>query len=281
MPQPIAVMKLFRARPAYPKDGDLVRIVQAAARRLAEKIEKMDAASLDLSAGTRRLFERGGVNLRPYIERCAQVFAWSLPRNERPFTDLALLAFNDGIGVFSLLAKECSIGKVVYHDANDVVRCDARAIARAIGQTADHYVFGDTEEVEFVLTRHAIACDVFVSSNPLGAPTRASAPRALAAFLSAICEQSTGALSLALALEERSLRRLSGPLRANDIDSLSRELAGAGFETKIVRSIDRSSGTVVLAGSRPAEARALIEARPTAATEPVEPRLSMSARESR
>jgi hypothetical protein len=247
-------MNLFSAHPAYPKDRDLTRVVQAAASRLAGKIERLDVASLDLSMETRGLFEHDRVRLRDRVQRCACVFAWSLPQNERPFTDLTLVAFKDGLGVFSLLAKECSIGKVVYNDSNDALRCDARTIARAIGQPADYYVFGDAEEVAFVVKRYSIACDVFVTCDTsLSAGARAM-PYTLTALLNEVSEESMGALSLALALEQRPSDRSARQHLANDFDRLSGELGGAGFDVKRLRLRDRSGGALVLAGSRPAGA---------------------------
>lgn len=245
-------MNLFRSRPEYPKDRDLVRVVQSAASRLVDKIGRLDVAPLDLSAHSRDLFENRREELCSRIERDAQVFAWSLPQNEKPFTALTVVAFHDGVGIFSLLAKECSIGIVVYHDSNDVLRCDARKIARAIGAPADQYVFGDAEEVEFVVKRYPIACDVFVSRDLSFSSGARAAPYTLTAFLNAISEESKGALSLALVADTRSSERATAQPPTNDFDFLSGELARAGFDVKKIRFRDRSRASIILAASRPA-----------------------------
>jgi hypothetical protein len=252
-------MRLFRGRPAYPKDRDLVRVVEAAASRLADELERLDVSSLDLSTATRRVFECRRGDFRTHVQSCAHAFAWSLPRNERPFTDLSLVAFNDGLGVSSLLAKECSIGTVTYHDSDDVLRGDARAIARAIGYPADRYVFGDADEIEFVLERSGIACDVFVSSDG-GAPGRATAsPERLITLLNTLSNRTKGALSFGLTLDYGS----PGGTPVTNLDTFKTTFDRAGFETIIVRGPNpfslppaaRGSGRpVVLAGSRVAGA---------------------------
>ncbi len=229
-------MNLFRGHPPYPKDRDLVRVVRAAASRLAGKLDRLDAESLDLSTEARRLLQHPHKDLRAHIERCAHVFAWSLPRNEKPFTDLVLVAFNDGIGVFSLLAKECSIGTVVYHDSSDVLRSDARTIAHAIAQPADHYVFGDTEEIEFIAKKHSITCDMFVSCDAV------EGSRRLAPLLNALSEPSKGAISFGLALEEQlPSRSMEEGRAATDLTVFCEELGRAGFDVSVVRGPSAAS----------------------------------------
>jgi len=244
-------MNLFRGRPAYPKDRDLARVVQAAASRLAEKLERVDPDSLDLSSETRGLFRERRMSIKGRVEYCAHIFAWALPRDEKPFSDLSLVAFNDGLGFFSLLAKECSVGTVVYHGTDDDLRRDARIIAKAIGNPADHYVFGDLEDLEFVMEKHSIPCDVFVSCDAL---EHLADP---ISFFDALTEISNGAMSFAIAGSRES--RLE-PVRAEE----KRTLAGlrddfdrAGFQTSLVpgrpaprlKSIRSSLGGLVTRGS--------------------------------
>lgn len=226
-------MNLFRDRPAYPKDRDLARVIQAAASRLIEKLERVDFDSLDLSSETRALFRERRMSIGKRVERYAHIFAWALPRDERPFSDLSLIAFNDGLGFFSLLAKECSVGTVVYHDANDELLRDARTLARTIGHPADHYVFGDLEDLEFVMKRRAISCDVFVSCGALELVDK------LRSFFDAVSDTTNGAICFGLGLEKpTSPSSVANPVRDPGIARVLRcfrEFGTAGFHVIVVR----------------------------------------------
>ena len=222
-------MSIFGGRPAYPKDRDLVRVVEAAASRLAGKLESLDISSLELSVETRALFADPHGRLRAHIDRCAHVFAWSLPRDEKPFSDLSLLAFADGVGLFSLLAKECSVGTVVYHDSSDVLRCDAKAIADTIGNTADYYVFGGIEELEFITDRYAISCDVFVSSDASPHIDR------LSPFFDTLSRLSNGGMSFGLGVDKKAFSKAARDRHATASSRFCDALARMGFRLNLVR----------------------------------------------
>ncbi len=227
-------MNLFRGRTAYPKDRDLVRVVHAAASRVVGKLENLDLNSLELSLDTRNLLRDEPEKVRASIESCALVFAWSIAKDEKPFSDLTLFALDDGFGFFSLLAKECNVGTVVYHDTSDALRSDARTVARAIGNEADYYVFGDVEELEFVVRKYSIACDVFVSR---GAIDRMGALRP---FFDAASGLSNGSVAFAFALDDvchsREAPRPQGLTRGAAISRCCDALGRAGFEVTVVRS---------------------------------------------
>lgn len=222
-------MSIFGGRPAYPKDRDLVRVVGAAASRLVGKLEFLDTSTLDLSVETRSLFREERGRLRSHIERCAHVFAWSLPRDEKPFSNLSLIAFADGLGFFSLLAKECAIGTVVYHDSSDVLRCDAKAIADAIGNTADYYVFGDIEELEFITNRYAISCDVFVSNDA------SEQMEKLSPFFDTLSRLSEGAMSFGLGVDKRAFSKSTREQHATPSARFCAALDRIGFQMSLVR----------------------------------------------
>jgi hypothetical protein len=226
-------MNLLRGRLAYPNDRDLARVVRAAASRVIGKLESLDTDSLGLSPGTRRLLHEEPEIARAKVETCARVFAWSLPKDEKPFSDLTLVAFNDGLGLFSLLARECSVGTVVYHDSNDALRSDARAIAQATGSAADYYVFGEVEELEFVLRRSSIACDVLVSCDA------ADHVEELGPLLDGDAGFSRRGMAFGFGVEYRRLStgatECKESPRANTISACCAALAKAGFELSVVR----------------------------------------------
>jgi hypothetical protein len=237
-------MNLIRRNPVYPKDRDLSRVVQAAAARLARKFDGLDPHSLDLSPDACSLVCQRRENVREEIERCAQVFAWALPRNERPFSDLSLVAFADRLGIFALLARECSIGTVVCHNTEGADVDDARVVAKTLGSPADHYVFGDLEDLEFVLKHRGLACDVFVSRGAL------DVLESVSSFFDAVCERANGTVSLALGHGNRLCGFVRSPSEGAALLHRRRgELSAAGFQM----SMTRAGRSLILSGSRSAD----------------------------
>ena len=239
-------MNLIRRTPAYPKDRDLSRVVQAAAARLAGKIEGLDPHSLDLSPEACSLICQRRECVKEEIERCAQVFAWALPRDEKPFSDLSLVAFADRLGLFALLARECSIGTVVCHNTEGADVDDARVVAKALGSPADHYVFGDLEDLEFVLGHRGISCDVFVSRGSQ------DVMKDMGGFLDAVTGRTNGAVSLGLGLGNRRSLGFAGSRTTGTgavlLHRCRDELCAAGFQT----SVTRTGRSLILSGSRAA-----------------------------
>jgi hypothetical protein len=236
-------MNFIRRRPAYPKDRDLSRVVQAAAERLARKLDGLDPHSLGLSPDACALLCQRLGHVKEEIERCAHVFAWALPRDEKPFSDLSLVAFADRLGLFALLARECSIGTVVCHNTEGADVDDARVVAKALGSPADHYVFGDLEDLEFVMKHRGLACDAFVSRGAL------DALESVSAFFDAVCERANGTVSLALGHGNRLCGFARSPAEGAALLHRRRdELSAAGFQM----SMTRAGRSIILSGSRSA-----------------------------
>lgn len=239
-------MNLIRRTPAYPKDRDLSRVVQAAAARLVQKFDGLDPHSLDLSPEACSLLCQRRESVKEEIERCAHVFAWALPRDDKPFSDLSLVAFADRLGLFALLARECSIGTVVCHNTEGADVDDARIVAKALRSPADHYVFGDLEDLEFVLGHRGISCNVFVSLGAL------EVTRELGRFLDAVTERANGAVSLGLGLGKRQPFGFDGSRTVGANAALLHrcrdELSAAGFQMNVTRS----GRSLILSGARAA-----------------------------
>jgi hypothetical protein len=239
-------MNLIRRNPVYPKDRDLSRVVQAAAARLVQKFDGLDPHSLDLSPDARSLICQRRASVREEIERCAHVFAWALPRDDKPFSDLSLVAFADRLGLFALLARECNVGTVVCHNTDGADVDDARVVAKTIGSPADHYVFGDFEDLEFVMKHREISCDVFVSRGALDVMENMNA------FFDAVCGPTNGVISLGLGYGKRRPFGIAGSLTDGHEESrvlqCRAELAAAGFQMGVIRS----GRSLVLSGSRTA-----------------------------
>lgn len=178
-------MRIFRGFTDYPKDRDLAGVVSAAVFCVSDKLARLEDGNLSLTEATRKILcetpraepetadtpspgrfsrlPRARWALRSAIERAAQTFAWALPADDKPFSDLTLVAFNDGFGILSLIARECNIGTIIYANPDDALCDDARVVGRATGNKADYYLCGDIEDVHFFAKRNDIECDVFVS----------------------------------------------------------------------------------------------------------------------
>jgi hypothetical protein len=179
--------------------------------------------------------------LNEEISRCAHIFAWALPRDEKPFSDLSLVAFADAMGIFSLLGRECNVGTVVNHNADGSDLDDVRVIAKALGSPVDHYVFGDLEDLDFVMDHREIPCDVFVSRSGLDLID------GIGGFFDTVSASANGAISFGLGFDKS---------RSLVVEDAPEQVPGA---IKILRSFDRlvANGfqVAVLRGSSTAEPR--------------------------
>jgi 2-polyprenyl-3-methyl-5-hydroxy-6-metoxy-1,4-benzoquinol methylase len=148
-----------------PNNPELVKRIATAASSLYEKLATLNLDRLDLSDYNRAYLRRYQRKLRTNLQKYAYVLAWGLAQNSRPLGHAVLLEYGGGSGILSLLAKECGIGTVIYSDIYDVSCVDAETIGQATGNTADHYVCGDIDDVAEFMSRNSISCDIMVSSD--------------------------------------------------------------------------------------------------------------------
>jgi hypothetical protein len=274
-------MRIFRASTEYPKDRDLTGVIRAAVLRVSEKLAHLNSENIAISDSSKeilcdmpgnieeipdfsmpRLFPRlprARWALRTAIERAGQTFAWALPDDETPFSDLTLIAFNDGFGILSLIARECNIGTIVYVNPDDRLCDDARAIGRATGNRADHYIYGDIEDVHFYIKRTGIECDVFVSRDGIGNSTDPEL------FFDTLFDISDRGFSFGFDSAEPLCTSIKQSLRIDEASSLRRHLITAGFRVEQFHTSAASRGPVVprLKGSLSDLASRLIRRRPS------------------
>ena len=274
-------MRISRASTEYPKDRDLTGVVRAAVFRVSEKLAGLNSENLTISDGSKkilcdmpgketeapdssmpRLFPRlprARWTLRSAIERAAQTFAWALPDDETPFSDLTLVAFNDGFGILSLIARECNIGTIVYVNPDDTLCDDARAIGRATGNRADHYIYGDIEDVHFYIKRTGIECDVFVSRDGIGNSTD---PKL---FFDTLFDISDRGFSFGFDSAEPICTSIKQSHRIDEASSLRQHLIAAGFRMERFHTSAAGRGPVAprLKGSLSDLASRLIRRRPS------------------
>jgi len=248
---------------------------------VSEKLARLSSENLTISDGSKkilcdmpateeetpdssmpRLFPRlprARWALRSAIERAAQTFAWALPDNETPFSDLTLIALNDGFGILSLIARECNIGTIVYVNPDDTLCDDARAIGRATGNRADHYIYGDIEDVHFYIKRIGIECDVFVSRDGIGNSTEPEL------FFDTLFDISDHGFSFGFDSAEPLCRSITQIPRVDEASAIRRHLITAGFRVEQFHTSAAGRGPVVprLKGSLSDLASRLIRRRPS------------------
>jgi hypothetical protein len=197
--------------------------------------------------------------LRTEIERTARTFAWALPENERPFSDLTLVTFNDRFGLLSLIARECNIGTIIHAHTNDKRCDDARVIGRITGNKADRYICGDIEDVHFFMKRIGMSCDVFVSREGIGG---APDPRL---FFDTLFDMSESGFSFGFDSFDpvTSSARVGGA--TDEAASLRRHLLDAGFRVDRFHTSTAEKGPFVprLKGSISDLALRLVRRRPS------------------
>lgn len=254
-------MQIFRGFTDYPKDRDLTGVVSAAVYRVAEKLAHLDGENLAMTETSRKILceiprrdseptdapapnhfsrlPRARWTLRSAIERAAQTFAWALPADDKPFSDLTLVAFNDGFGILSLIARECNIGKIIYANPDDALCDDARTIGRATGNKADHYVCGDIEDIHFYMRRTGIECNVFVSRSGI----RDTADPQL--FFDTLFDISEGGFSFGFDSAEPLCSSAQNSDVAGEASAIRRHLVTAGFRVERFHTSAAGKGPVV------------------------------------
>lgn len=151
----------------YPVSADLTRDLNRAAGRLARKIQALDAAGLEISLYTRRYFKDYQLRLAPALQMYAFILAWALGKTPGPLGEITFVDYGGGSGLFSLLAREMGLGRVIYHDIYDLSCHDAALIGGKLGLAADEYVCGDVEVLSRYLRGQAPAATVLASHDVL------------------------------------------------------------------------------------------------------------------
>jgi 2-polyprenyl-3-methyl-5-hydroxy-6-metoxy-1,4-benzoquinol methylase len=156
-------MKYFFDHARLPADRPLLQGVNAAADRLARKVEALRVQDSGLSDYCCRVLLEKRRVLTAYLQIYTYILSWALHRQARPYSDLKILEYGGGIGLMSMLARELGVGTVVYNDIYEVSCADAKHLADLLGLRADHYICGDIEDVIGYLQTSALDLDGIVS----------------------------------------------------------------------------------------------------------------------
>jgi hypothetical protein len=146
-----------------PARADLCEDIDSAAGRLQTRLRALDLQALDVSDYTKRYFGKYLKHLTTGLQLHCYLLALALARTPEPTERSVLIDYGGGSGLLSLIAKELGAGMVVYTDIYDVSCHDARALARALGIEADHYVLGDLPDVIAYLQQGGLAATAIAS----------------------------------------------------------------------------------------------------------------------
>ena len=140
-------MKYLFDHAKLPKDHRLLRDVNSAAERLAQKLEALHIEKSGLSEYCARVLRDKREVLTAYLQIYTYVLSWGISSSKTPYSKLTVLEYGGGIGLISMLAKELGVGTVIYNDIYDVSHVGAQHLAGLLGLRAEHYVLGDVDDV--------------------------------------------------------------------------------------------------------------------------------------
>ncbi|MBU7011985.1 MAG: methyltransferase domain-containing protein [Theionarchaea archaeon] len=155
-------MKFIYSHARLPENPKLLQDIDSAAQRLFKKVHRIDIDSLDVSDYTKHYLRNLLGKIQNMLQKYSYVLSWSAASSisREEFT---LVEYGGGSGLLSLLAKELSIGTVIYNDIYPISCRDAKTIGDAMENQADHYVQGDIDDVITFLETHSLSCDAVAS----------------------------------------------------------------------------------------------------------------------
>jgi hypothetical protein len=156
-------MKYFFDYARLPHDRRLLQNVNAAADRLAQKVQSVRLEDNGFSDHCSRVLLDKRDALTAYLQIYTYILSWALHGHAGPYSRLALLDYGGGIGLISMLAKELGVGTVVYNDIYKASCTDAQHLADLLELRADHYVCGDIEDVIHYVEKIHLDLDAVVS----------------------------------------------------------------------------------------------------------------------
>ncbi len=148
-----------------PPDTALKTTINAAAERIFSKISRLNIDKLDIADYTRVYLRKYQNKLRQYLQRYTYELSWAVYDSGKPIQQLTVIDFGAGVGVMTLLVKECGFKRVIYNDIYDVSCRDAAVIGRANDAAADEYVCGDLDGLIAHCNAHNISCDILLSCD--------------------------------------------------------------------------------------------------------------------
>ena len=157
--------RYFYANSRLPNDVALTHQINSAADRLYKKLIGLNLKELGISEYNQRYLGGKLANLIGTLQLYTYLLGLSLEGNKLPLEKFVFIDYGGGSGVFSLLAKELGIGRVIYNDIYDVSCDDAKKVAQATAIDVDGFVCGDLEELIFYIDNNSLAVNAISSHD--------------------------------------------------------------------------------------------------------------------
>ena len=123
-------MKYFYKNTKSFKNKLLMNEINQAAIRLTDKMLKLDFKNLNISEYNANYLTNNFKNPTSTIQMNSYLLYLCLENNNTSKENFSIIDYGGGSGVFSLLAKEYGISKVIYNDIYDVSCNDIEKLSK-------------------------------------------------------------------------------------------------------------------------------------------------------
>jgi hypothetical protein len=119
--------------------------IRSASQRLKAKLAGLPVFSVGISEYNQQYISAKLNDIDSSLDIYCRILNFALQDNHSALSDFTLVDYGGGSGIFSLLAKEAGIGKVIYNDIYDVSCSDILQISKHINIPIDHVICGDVD----------------------------------------------------------------------------------------------------------------------------------------
>ena len=140
-------MKYFYKNTKSFKNKLLMSEINQAAIRLTDKMLKLDFKNLNISEYNANYLTNNFKNPTSTIQMNSYLLYLCLENNNTSKENFSIIDYGGGSGVFSLLAKEYGINKVIYNDIYDVSCNDIEKLSKVLNLNIDENICGDITDL--------------------------------------------------------------------------------------------------------------------------------------
>jgi len=156
-------MKYLYTWARMPTDNEILHKLCNACSRLEQKLAKLDLNSLGISEYNQQYLRNKIASLEHTLQLYGYLVLLSLSPERIDVDDCTVLDYGGGSGIFSFLAKEMGVGRVIYNDIYDVSCRDVKQLGRALSLELDDVVCGDVDDLISYVKEHSIIVNAIAS----------------------------------------------------------------------------------------------------------------------
>ncbi len=140
-------MKFFPKNARLPQNTNLLLDINDAAEKLYEKLIHLNLDNVDLSEYNKKYFSKKVKQLKRELQKYSYLLSLSLEDSKIPYNKFVLVDYGGGSGMFSLLAAELGISKVIYNDIYDKSVKDIKSLTQQLNMKISDFICGDIEDL--------------------------------------------------------------------------------------------------------------------------------------